>query len=428
MNLRDGGDYPGGMVRHATSGVLPEPERGRFEALYLEHHAFVGRCLARWGIPAAGLDDARQDVFLTAYRRMHTVEDQGSMRAWLAGISRRIAWRHRRTRERHDRRVDALATVHHPEVTSLEDWIRTREAQAVLDAFVEALDPPKREAFVLCDLEGLSAREAADASGVNQATLYSRLRVARSSFVSMCASLEDKGIHVRPEQAAAIHRGSHVPDARAAMRGWALLAPKLLSAGASTALLAKPMLVAALVLGGVGVSSAVALTASTPAPSAGPTAAAAAPQSAKGAQLAPPRPPSQPSVSPRVEAPAAEPLADAPSKRPPKPSVTRTAAVEPADDLAAQVDLLGVAEAHLRRGASHAALGAAKSHLASWPDGPLVRDALRVAVRAHCADDRFESAVALVRRHLPDVDATSWAERRCKKNRGDVMKAVPAGD
>ncbi len=174
MNLRDGGDYPGGMVRRATSRVLPEPERGQFEALYLEHHAFVGRCLGRWGLAPASVDDARQDVFLTAYRRLQTVEDKASMRAWLAGISRRIAWRHRRTRERHDRRVDALATLP-PEVVSLEDWVRTREAQAVLDAFVDALDPPKREAFVLCELEGLSAREAADATGVNQATLCNRI-------------------------------------------------------------------------------------------------------------------------------------------------------------------------------------------------------------------------------------------------------------
>ena len=65
MNLRDGGDNLGGMVRRGKLRAQREP--GRFEALYLEHHAFVGRCLARWGIAPAGLDDARQDVFLTAY-------------------------------------------------------------------------------------------------------------------------------------------------------------------------------------------------------------------------------------------------------------------------------------------------------------------------------------------------------------------------
>ena len=75
--------------------------RAQFEGIYLEHHGLVGRCLARWGVSPAGIDDARQDVFLIAFRRLHTYGGQGSMRAWLVGISRRVAWRHRRTRQRH---------------------------------------------------------------------------------------------------------------------------------------------------------------------------------------------------------------------------------------------------------------------------------------------------------------------------------------
>lgn len=428
MNPRDGGDYPGGMVRRATSrGVAPEPDRGQFEALYLEHHAFVGRCLARWGLAPAGLDDARQDVFLTAYRRMHTVENQASMRAWLAGISRRIAWRHRRTRQRHARRVDALATLH-PEVISLDDWVQTREAQAVLDAFVEALDPPKREAFVLCELEGLSAREAADATGVNQATLYSRLRVARSSFVSMCASLEQDGIQVQPDQAAAIHQRSQPDDSRAAMRGWTLLVPKLWSAAASTALLAKPVFIAALAIGGIGVSSALVLSRPGFSPPVSAT-VAVAPSTAAPQRPAPAEPPVS-SVPETVEPAAADDVQAVPNEPSPKPRPASrpVPSTEPTDDLAAQVELLGVAEAHLGRGASKQALAAATSYLASWPKGPLARDAVRVAVRARCAAGEFESAVALARTHLPGVDAQAWVERRCKKDEASVMNPDTPGD
>ncbi|MBV1857470.1 MAG: hypothetical protein KUG77_03595, partial [Nannocystaceae bacterium] len=106
----------------------------------------------------------------------------------------------------------------------------------------------------------------------------------------------------------------------------------------------------------------------------------------------------------------------------------RALAAEPVENLAAQVELLGVAEAHLARGASRQALTAATSHLASWPHGPLAQDAVRVAVRAHCAVDEFESAVALVRTHLPRVEAEAWAERRCKKNEEALMKPSSAGD
>ncbi|MGH1343694.1 MAG: RNA polymerase sigma factor [Nannocystales bacterium] len=416
------------MSRRAKSRAVPEPMRGQFEALYLEHHAFVGRCLRRWGIAPAAVDDARQDVFLTAYRRMHTVEDQASMRAWLAGISRRIASRHRRTRERHDRRVDALATVR-PEVVSLEDWVRTREAQAVLDAFVEALDAPKREAFVLCELEGLSAREAAAATGVNQATLYSRLRVARSSFVSMCAALERDGIRVQPEHAAAIHQQSNAPDSRAAMRGWVLLAPKLLSAGASTVLLAKPVFLAALVVGGVGISSAAVLaspgfTGSVPPPAAPVGApAAAAPKRRVAAAPAPTRP-----APPNPKVQVVDEVGDV-SPTPPRPSMPSPVQAPLREgDLAAQVALLGLAEGHLGRGAWQEALAASTSYLESWPAGPLAQDAVRVAVRVHCAADDIGAATAFVRAHLPGVDAKAWTERRCKKNDGGVMKSPAGGD
>lgn len=418
------------MVRRATSrGVAPEPDRGQFEALYLEHHAFVGRCLARWGLAAAGLDDARQDVFLTAYRRMHTVENEASIRAWLAGIARRIAWRHRRTRQRHDRRVDALATLH-PEVTSADEWVRTREAQAVLDAFVDALDPPKREAFVLCELEGLSAREAADATGVNQATLYSRLRVARSSFVSMCASLQQGGIQVQPDQAAAIHRNAQPDDSRAAMRGWMLLTPKLGSAAASTALLAKPMFIAALAIGGIGVSSALVLSRPGASPPVSPT-VAVAPATASPARSVPAELPvsSAPkSVGPVANDPVQAVPAGPKPKPKPKPASRLVPRARPVDDLAAQVELLGVAEAHLGRGASKQALAAAMSYLASWPRGPLAQDAVHVAVRARCAAGETESAVELARTHLPGVDAQAWVERRCKKSEPGVMNPEASGD
>ncbi len=401
------------------STATAAPRRAQFEALYLEHHGFVGRCLARWGVEPSGLDDARQDVFLTAFRRLHTYAGHASIRAWLAGIARRVAWRHRRTRQRHDRRVDALAQ-HRPEVTSLEEWVRTREAQAVLDSFVDALDPPKREAFVLCELEGLSAREAASATGVNAATLYSRLRVARSSFASMCASLEQDGIAVQPEHAAAIHRTVPRSDRTSAMRGWAALAPKVLTVGAASVLTKSAIAVGAGLLGVTGFL--VVRPSPPPAPvtsvHAAPTAAQASPP-----KVSSPEPAAQPRVALGAE--PAEPavkVPPAPTPRAPKP-------LEPAaDDLPRQVELLGTAERHLDRGGFGDAITAAEAHLSRWPKGPLARDALRVAVRAHCESGRRDAALALSRKHLPAADVEPWMQRRCKKDPEPFMNRPSGGD
>lgn len=395
-----------------TGSVVAPPVPERFEAIYLEHHAFAGRCLLRLGVNRAGVDDARQDVFLTAFRRLRTYAGHASIRAWLGGIARRVAWRHRRTRQRHERRIDALGSVT-PELLSLEDWVRTREARAVLDAFVEALDPPKREAFVLCELEGLSAREAASATGVNAATLYSRLRVARSSFASMCASLEQDGIAVRPEHAARIHREAAPPDRRAAQRGWLALAPKV--AGASTLAVAKPLLAVVLGLGGL---SAVAVTTTSDPPVASIAAPTLGSIPAPSSAKTPPRPVRAATVVPEVEPPAP---AASPRTRP------RRVAPEPTDDLAEQVSLLGRAEQQLSEGSLADAADSAAAYLERWPKGQLARDALRVAVRAHCGQNDRASAVAVAKAQF-GARADAWVDERCKKTSAEFMNPEPAGD
>jgi len=397
------------------------PDRAQFEAVYAEHHAFVGRCLARWGVPAAWVDDARQDVFLTAFRKLHTFEGHASIRAWLAGISRRVAWRHRRTRDRHARRIDALSRVE-PEVASVDDWIRRREAGAVLDAFLHALDVPKREAFVLCELEGLSAREAASATGVNPATLYSRLRVARSSFETMCASLNNDGIQVSPGDAATIHRRAHPEDPAALRRGWALLGARLGgSAVKTTTVLSKP--VVAWVLG-LGVTSAavvggVAVSSSPPPRRAEVVASAFIPERAP-IEASPP-------VAPAVAQPPV-PEKPRPEPAPPRRNRSRPPEKPEPDALAQQVEQLAEVDEHLRHGEWKDALAAASSFVERWPNAPLAADAVRAAARAHCQLGSTQAAVALVRKHLPSTDAEAWVAQRCKKTAAELMNPTSSGD
>jgi RNA polymerase sigma-70 factor (ECF subfamily) len=52
--------------------------------------------LKRLGLDDAAVDDAAQEVFITAYRRWHEFEGRSSMRTWLLGIAPRTAHDHRR--------------------------------------------------------------------------------------------------------------------------------------------------------------------------------------------------------------------------------------------------------------------------------------------------------------------------------------------
>lgn len=151
-----------------------------FEALYHEHFEFVWRTLRRFGVPTAALDDASQDVFVVVHRRFGAWEQRASIRAWLFGVSKRIASKHRRGLERHARKVAAL-----PEPAAareLDERVADRDRLERIARAIDKLAPERREVYVLADLEGLSAPEIADALGCKLNTVYSRLRRARADL------------------------------------------------------------------------------------------------------------------------------------------------------------------------------------------------------------------------------------------------------
>ena len=79
-----------------------------FEALFRAHFNFVYRNLARLGVPSSAVEDAAQEVFVVVLRRGESAE---SMRGWIFGVVRRIAWRYRRGAARRVRLEDALAAT-----------------------------------------------------------------------------------------------------------------------------------------------------------------------------------------------------------------------------------------------------------------------------------------------------------------------------
>jgi RNA polymerase sigma-70 factor (ECF subfamily) len=150
----------------------------RFAQVYREHLRPVWRMLRRLGVPDAALDDAAQDVFVTAYRRFHDFEGRSTLRTWLLGIALRVASDHRRRV-----RVMEPVSTELPGVTPGPDAAAER-AQAVtqLLALLARLPEEQREVLVLVELEGYSMPEVVEVTGVNLNTLYTRLRAARQRF------------------------------------------------------------------------------------------------------------------------------------------------------------------------------------------------------------------------------------------------------
>lgn len=149
-----------------------------FEQLYRMHFDFVWRCLRRLGVHQAHLDDAAQDVFLVVHRRLHEYQPRVSARAWLFAITRRVAHDYRRRESRKGGGLPLSQQIPTRRPDALHD-VECAEAAEIVLRFLETLKNPQREAFVLSELEQLTAPEVASATGTRVSTVYTRVQAAR---------------------------------------------------------------------------------------------------------------------------------------------------------------------------------------------------------------------------------------------------------
>jgi RNA polymerase sigma-70 factor (ECF subfamily) len=158
-----------------------------FESVYEAHFDFVWRSMGRLGVEPSAVEDAAQDVFVIAHRRIAEFEGRSSVKTWLFAIALRVARDHRRAARR--KRGQGLvpeaeadtADVLDPAPSPLESASRA-EAARRLQAILDELDEDRRAVFILAELEEMSAPEIAEAVGANLNTVYTRLRLARRDF------------------------------------------------------------------------------------------------------------------------------------------------------------------------------------------------------------------------------------------------------
>lgn len=154
------------------------PDSADFGALYAEHFRAVWRTLQRLGVQSGSVDDATQEVFVTAWRRWDDFEGRSSERTWLLGIAIRVASDTRR-KQRPTEEVSPELQMTGP---GPETMTASREVSRRVEQLLAKLEPERREVLLLVDLEGYSVPEVASATGVNLNTLYTRLRAARQQF------------------------------------------------------------------------------------------------------------------------------------------------------------------------------------------------------------------------------------------------------
>jgi RNA polymerase sigma factor (sigma-70 family) len=120
-------------------------------------------------------EDAFQATFLVLVRKAADVPRQ-AVANWLYGVARQTAVRLRATVAKRGRRETQVVNM--PEPTAAE--ARDAELQAVVDGEVSRLPHHYRGVIVLCDLEGMTRKEAARQLGIPAGSVASRLARARA--------------------------------------------------------------------------------------------------------------------------------------------------------------------------------------------------------------------------------------------------------
>jgi RNA polymerase sigma-70 factor (ECF subfamily) len=152
-----------------------------FEQIYAAHADFVWRSLRRMGVSDHAADDALQDVFLVVHRRFAEYDPDRPIKTWLYGIALRVARDHRRRTKRKGG-LEPLGEMVFDTKASQEEAAINAEGLRIVHELLDRLDEDKREVFVLAQLEQLTGAEISEILGVNQRTVYSRLRSARAEF------------------------------------------------------------------------------------------------------------------------------------------------------------------------------------------------------------------------------------------------------
>jgi RNA polymerase sigma-70 factor, ECF subfamily len=185
------------MPANGARSLLSTAAEFRFRQIVEIHFDFVWRSLRGLGVPRSLIDDAAQQVFWIAARKLHVIV-VGSERAFLFATTKGVASNMRRSesRRREDLNEDALIRQEDDAPTP-EQAAVSNQARRLLERLLDKMPEDLRTAFVLFELEGLTTSAIAELLGIPMGTVASRLRRAREMFDRETARLQIENGHTR---------------------------------------------------------------------------------------------------------------------------------------------------------------------------------------------------------------------------------------
>jgi RNA polymerase sigma-70 factor (ECF subfamily) len=162
-----------------------------FNRALAEHGDGLKSYAARMLSDSVAAEDVAQDSFLALYRHLHQVP-AAAFRPWLYRVARNLCLDQLRRRKfklslfRDLERDDDMTFTPADTSSHRPDQIaEAREANEAIEQAIQQLPPKFRDAFLLCELEGMSYEDAAAVLGCPVKTISTRLFRARQRFASL---------------------------------------------------------------------------------------------------------------------------------------------------------------------------------------------------------------------------------------------------
>lgn len=153
------------------------------------HGPSIGRlCMAMLGSQAEA-DECTQEVLIAGHDAMTDFRGEGTVRAWLFGIARRMCAKRLEMRGRRERRLRLVHDADHDARLPDEVLAERRRAQRVRDA-LEELKPSERDAVTMRYQAGLDYAEIASACGIDEAAARKRVSRGLARMKELLAEVE----------------------------------------------------------------------------------------------------------------------------------------------------------------------------------------------------------------------------------------------
>ena len=180
LDKPNGEPAPDRAIAMACSGGDAKAVAELFERYQIPVTRYLSR-LTRDG----DVEDLVQATFLQIARGKAKFDGRSSVRTWLFAIATNVMQQHFRNNARHRRLLWALSNVQVGSASNnLFEQIDARRSISYVRAAFESLSEKSRRAFLLCEVEGLSAREASEVLNASETAIWKRVSEVRKVLLS----------------------------------------------------------------------------------------------------------------------------------------------------------------------------------------------------------------------------------------------------